>query len=172
MVTSAPTHLYTQEARDNLRNIWEWEDKNNARDFLQWQLIMENDKNGLRFSVAGKTINLGKVAPEHEPLFRELFTTLIVEKWVCEARSYLLSQCKAEVTKRWVLPLHAGPDIKSNDSMLKINKDILRYEVLQDIFWKKANIRNISDNIVDFSNGIPKWFIPLQVIEGKWKSIK
>ena len=165
-------HMYTQEAKDHLSKIWEWEDKKNARDFIAQDLILKNWSDGLTFSFYGNSLNLWKIKPEHEPLLRELVTTLIVEKGVCDARLYLLAQCSAWVKWRWVIPTYWGPDIEFNSSSLKSNTDILRYEVLEQIFWKKENIREMANKITSFTNDIPPWSIPLQVVEGKWKKLK
>lgn len=168
----ATEHIYIQDARDHLAEIWKWPDKKNARDFISQDLLLKNWNEGLSFSLYGNLLNLWKVKQEHEPLLKEIIMTLLIQKSVCEARLYLLAQCKAWVTWRWVAPLSWGPDIEFNSSLLKPNTDILRYEVLEQIFWKKINVRDMANKITSFTNSMPEWTIPLQVVEWTWKNYK
>ncbi len=155
---------YQQEFSRDMIDISKWWDKNNARSFIEWKLIIDNSKNGSIIKLDGRELNLGRIVPDHESFLKELMNTLIIERSVCEARMYLLAECKAQVASKWIMPLYSWPDIEFNTSAWRPDVWIMRYEFLQQIFGKEA-VRDIADKIVAFVNTLPKWYIPLDIIE-------
>ena len=155
---------YIQESMNHLAELSKWWDKNNAKEYLSGKLTIDSSKKWSSIQLDGKILNLAPINPGHEVFLKELITTLIVERSVCEARLNLMAQCRAEVAGKWIIPLYNWPDIEFNPSTWRPDIRIMRYEALQDIFGKNA-VRDIANKIVDFANTLPSSYIPLEIIE-------
>lgn len=154
--------LNISENLNYLNKTGSGEDKINASKFITW-VIIPQEISKWRYTISikdGPSLDLS-FDKKYLPYITKLIETLIVEKSVCEARMHILANCRAEVTKKWIIPLYQPDDIIFNPSTFLFSKNIVPWEFLSQIFKDSKQL----DTLVNWINQVPPNYVPLSVIE-------